>query len=210
MRAMRGFTLIEMLVALSIFAVLGVMSVAVVSMAINARAQTERIATSISELETLRSTLRADFFQVASRPYKGARSSGHLPPMLGGRQAENLVFLDDEDGEILVTFVRRGWSNPDFAQKRPSLQHVTYLRREDTLIRRIRPFIDAAIDTPFHDQVLMEGVTDIGFMFYRPNGTWVDEWRGGDNAVELKAIRLELTHPQLGPLEQDFLIGVPQ
>ncbi|MEM9233523.1 MAG: type II secretion system minor pseudopilin GspJ [Pseudomonadota bacterium] len=206
MSGQRGFTLVEVLIALGIFSVLSAASVGVIRIATNAQERTEAVSRELGELERFRSLMRSDLIQATSRRYREPGSIDPLAPFVGGRTAMNVIEARNSGEEILFAFVRSGWINPDWAQKRASVQHVTYLVRDNMLIRRIRPFVDATEDTPFRDQVLIDAASDISAQFYGPRG-WQDDWGGAGEMDGPPAIRLQMVHPGLGELQQDFLVG---
>lgn len=203
MRHERGFTLIELLVALGVFAVLSAASVGIIRIATNAQERAGAVAEDLAEVERLRAILRADFLQMSPRPFREPLTSGTLGPVIGGPAAQAALPPPDGDEEILMAFVRNGWANPGYALPRASLQQVTYLTDGSRLIRRVRPFLDAASETPTRDDVLIEGVSDVAFEFYGPQG-WQPDLPPSES---VPAIRLLMTHPGLGELTQDFLAG---
>lgn len=201
----RGLTLVELLIALAVFAVLSAVAVGVLRTAIVAEERSALAAAELSVLERSRAIIRADFLQIADRPYRQNFSSGLTPAVLGGLSAE--AATETESGErILMTFVRDGWANPGAREPRSTLQHVTYLVREDDLIRRTRPFVDSVRETPTREQVLFESVNDVVIEFFGPRG-WIADWRSDGGAAALPAVRILFVHPALGELEQAFVVG---
>ncbi|MEM9988759.1 MAG: type II secretion system minor pseudopilin GspJ [Pseudomonadota bacterium] len=201
----KGLTLVELLIALMVFAFVSAAAVGVMTIASQGESQVTRVTQTLSELERARSLLRNDLLQIVDRSYGDSFTTAPLPPMLGGDRARNM--LEEGDGEtILMAFVRRGWANPGAAQPRASLQHVTYLVKEETLIRRTRPFLDAVTDTPQADQVLLNNVEDIRIRFL--NGlNWQEDWEALPRQPAPDAVRLNMMHPIYGELTQDFLSG---
>jgi general secretion pathway protein J len=109
-----GFTLVEMLVALFVFAMVSAGGVAMLRFSVDnqniVRDRTERF----GQLQTARAILKTDISQAAA-----------FEP--GG----------------LLTLTRRGWENPD-GLSRPSMQHVVYLVTGGRLERRAGPALSGA------------------------------------------------------------------
>lgn len=203
--AQRGLTLVELLVALMVFAFVSAAAVGVMHQAGQGEARLKEVTATLAELERARALLRQDLLQIAARPYRDPGSTALMPAMLGGERAR--ARFEEEEGEVLLmAFVRRGWSNPGAAKPRASLQHVTYLVRDDTLIRRTRPFLDAVHQTPVTEQILFEEVRNVRIAFLL--GTrWRSDWQSAQGETAPWAVRLEMTHPVYGDLVQDFLAG---
>ncbi|RFB01647.1 type II secretion system minor pseudopilin GspJ [Parvularcula marina] len=205
-RVERGFTLVEVLIALGVFAILSAVSVGIIRLATNAQEQAEDVAGSIARIERARSIIRMDMLQIVDRRYRPAGTNGQVAAFTGGAPAKQAILTREDEEEILLAFVRNGWANPDYRQPRASLQQVTYLVRDGALIRRVQPFIDAVEDTPYRDQLLFDGVTGVQIGFYGPSG-WVEDWGAGSQSTPPPAIRLSFTDPEFGALTQDFLVG---
>ena len=202
----RGFTLIEVLIALGIFGILSAAAVGIIRIATNAQEQAEEVAGSLAGIERMRAIVRADLLQVVARPFGEPDQTGLIGPAVGGRTAERLIGTENPEERVLFAFVRDGWSNPGYRLPRASLQQVTYLTDGERLVRRVRPFIDAVPDTPYRDEILIAGVSDIRLTFAGPTG-WIDDLPADAALANLRAIRLEMTHPELGELDQLFLAG---
>lgn len=199
----RGFSLIELLIALGIFAVVSAAALSVMRLATNADAQLQTTTQRLASLERFRSLMRADLLQIANRPYRTADTSGHLPPFLGGAGASLLPAAGEDAAEPKLVLVRNGWPNPDFAVARASLQHVTWLLTDAGLVRRTRPFVDSALGTPDRDVVILAGISSVEMRFLGPAG-WVDSWQA-QPVEDLRAVRIIVTDPELGVVTHDFL-----
>ena len=199
-----GLTLVEMLVALGIFALVGTASVAVISLALDGQGQLEAQTDALGEVERVRALLRADLAQAADRPAR--EGTGEALPAMGGGDALPIDPRAEELGDLLLILTRTGWDNPGAARPRSELQRVEYRLRDGTLIRRTRPYLDAAPDTPHAEQVLIEDVeaAEIGFW---DGQVWRPGFLGEDATPFPPAIRLAFDHPAYGRLTNDFLVG---
>ncbi|ACG77074.1 type II secretion system protein J [Phenylobacterium zucineum HLK1] len=190
---MKGFTLVEMMVALLIFGLVAAAGVAIMRFSVDnqqvVRAHTHRLA----ELQRARAMLKADLAQAAQRPVRDAAGRPALRSFSGGEQ---------RTGGPLLALVRRGWDNPD-ADPRASLQTVEYRLNGGRLERRARPALDGAELGP--PQVLLSGVRDARVAFL-VRGQWIEALPNGPRQPLPQAVRLDLTLEDYGELSQLFLV----
>ena len=122
-----GFTLIEILVAMAIFTVIGLASTGVLTSVINSdRLSTERF-DRLEELQRAMLTIERDILQIVPR---AVRINGDpVEAVISGGED---VFDSDADG---LGFVRIGWHNPQMLLPRSTLQAVGYRIQEQQLLR---------------------------------------------------------------------------
>lgn len=190
---MKGFTLIEMMVALLIFALITAAGVAVMSSTLTnqgaVRVRVERYA----ELQRMRALVKADLSQAATRRTRGEDG---LPALTAFAGVSPWVV-----GGPLLAFTRRGYENPDQAP-RASMQYVEYALVEGRLERRTRPALDGARLGPA--QVVLTDVESIqsAYLF---DGVWRPTWRGEATSDIPAAVRLNVKLKDLGEIDQLFL-----
>ncbi|WP_152540927.1 type II secretion system minor pseudopilin GspJ [Luteimonas huabeiensis] len=189
MRA-RGFTLLEMLVALAAFALLAAAGVGVMGYAAGHQGVAQARMARVGELQRARALLGADLAQAAPRRTRDAAGQAAVQAFAGTARPG--------DG-VLFALVRRGWENPAQAP-RASLQYVEYRLRDGRLERAARPMLDGARLQP--PQVVIAGVRGVE-VAYRFQGEWMDGWPGGADRVP-EALRLALDLEGLGRVEQAF------
>lgn len=200
-----GFSLIEILVSVFIFAVIGTISVALMASSVSARDINGEVLDRTAMLDRARTLLREDFGQIARRPVRDA--AGYRDPYVFAGASTGLAdYETDRNERVLVTFTRRGRANPGLLRPRSSLVHVTYLVRDGALVRRVRDYPDPGETTRITDQVLLEGVEDIeiGFLV---GSAWQNRAfmsAEGQGAVPA-AIRLRYDLPPLGEMEHVVL-----
>lgn len=188
----RGFTLVEMLVALAVFALLAAGGVTVMAWASASQGVTQARMARVGELQRARAMLQADLSQAAPRRTRNAAGIGAVQAFTGSAEP---------GAGVLFALTRRGWENPQGAP-RASLQYVEYRLRDGRLERSARPMLDGArLDPP---QAVIEGVREARVM-YRFQGEWMDGWPGGMDRVP-EALRLTLELEGLGRIEQAFLM----
>lgn len=159
----RGFTLVEVLIALAIFALLTAGALGVLRSALSARdAAGERLARS-AEVARLHAALAADLGQTVARRTRGRE----------GEERAIAFQLAAPTGEVFLTLVRAGWENPD-AAPRPSLQYVEYRWREGRIERVVASRLDGGeLQEP---QVIARGVESLSVRAFGENA-WRAEWR---------------------------------
>lgn len=188
----RGFTLVEMLVALAVFALLAAAGVGVLAQAATTREAVADRLDAIARLQRARAVIEADLSQAAARRVRHA----------DGLPARQAFWGQGTPGPgPVLALARRGWANPDGAP-RASLQYVEYHWRDGQLQRLARHALDgAAAGTP---QVLLDGVHGVR-VHYRHRGQWLDGWPGGADQVP-EAVRLDLDLDRMGTVELRVLM----
>ena len=206
----RGLTLVEMLVALGIFAMIGTASVAVVGIALSGQEQLSAQTGALGAIERARSLLRADLMQAVDRPVRegglGAGGGSREAPALAGGDALPPDAEDEALGTLLLTLTRGGWDNPGDARPRSELQRVEYRLRGDALVRRTRPYLDAAPQTPHTEQVILEGVEAAEAAFW-DGQAWRPGFASQNGDAFPPAVRLVLDTRAYGRLTNDFLVA---
>ena len=188
-----GLSLVEVLVALAVFALLAAAAVGVLAWAAGQQGAVRARMDRIAELQRAHALLQADLGQVVLRRVRDA--DGQL-----SRNAFRAAPPDDRRLPLLG-FVRGGWDNPD-AAPRPSLQYVEYQLVRDRLERRTRPALDGTEPGP--PQVVLAGVRAVRTGFYS-HRQWSDGWTGGATALP-QAVMVEVELADLGTVRQLFLL----
>lgn len=155
-------TLLELLLALMIFAIIGTAAYSGLSAILTARQQSSLALQRLGELQLALHRLGEDFSQLVPREVVDARGERH-----GAFTTLN------RDG-ALVAFTRSGWSNP-LAQRRPDLQRVGYYFEENRLVRRHWPQLDGQSPPSALTTVLLTGVAAVELRFLQQS-RWLDRW----------------------------------
>ncbi len=189
---MKGFSLVEMLVALLVFGLLSAAGVAVMAYTVDNQGIVGARMDRLGEFQRARSLIKQDLAQAAPRRVRqpdgtASRSAFAGAPMAGG--------------DVLMELTRRGWANPE-EEPRASLQHVQYRLSQGKLLRQVSTAIDG-VETA-RPQLLLTGVTSVRIS-YRHRGQWLDGWPGGRELLP-EAVRLDLDLEGLGELQQLFLV----
>ncbi len=193
MRPRAGFTLVEVMISLMIFAVLAGAGAAVLAGAIDNRFAVKAASDRVGDLQRMRGLLRADLGQATARRSRGPTGRPTPQPLMGAAAP----------GDPLLVLNRAGWSNPG-EQSRPSLQRVEYRLVGDRLERRVSTHLDGARPGP--PQVLYRGVRDVTVEFVR-DGQAAPAFISSLDRPLPDAVRIGMTIRDYGRVEQLFLVG---
>lgn len=189
---MKGFTLVEMLVALFVFSLIGAAGVTIMRFSADNRGVVHARAERLAEFQRTRALLKADLTQAAARRIRDPQGRPVREAFYGGSQTAPLLRL-----------ARRGWENPD-AEPRASVQYVEYRLVDGRLERVARLALDGGVSgTP---QVLADRVraATIGFLWH---GQWIPTLPGGPVDPLPQAVKLDLTFDDIGPVSQLFVVS---
>ncbi|MET0292794.1 MAG: type II secretion system minor pseudopilin GspJ [Steroidobacteraceae bacterium] len=159
-----GFTLVELLVALFITAILFAMGYGAMRQAIDNREGIELRQARLVQLQRAMRTLVQDFAQFSPRPVRDVVGTAFEPALLSATTSG-----------AVATLTRAGWSNPAGVQ-RATLQRVRYVFAEGKLRRDSFPVLDAVADVKPRSQDLLSDVKSISFRFMTDGGNWIDAW----------------------------------
>lgn len=190
-----GFTLIEVLIAMAIVAIIGVASAQVVSSVIDSDQASQKADKRITLLQRTYQTIQRDMLQMATR---SVRVNGGKPQKRYIFAGEN-VLESDEDG---IVFTRKGWRNPAQMFPRSNLQGVGYRVRDGKLERLHFLYPDQAAGVEPEVTTLIEGVT--GFKIeYFDNKKWQKEWQ---KPTLPKGIALAISTEAFGDIRWQFIV----
>jgi len=160
----RGFTLVELLVAMAIFAILSMLAYGGYNEAVKGR---EIARASMARLEALQTTVRLltqDFEQLAPRPVRDVLGDSRLPALLADQRGQNLFAL-----------TRAGWSNPAGLQ-RATLQRVAYILEDGKLRREHLTVLDATLASEPLKRELIDRVKSVRVRFMDRQKQWQEQW----------------------------------
>jgi general secretion pathway protein J len=195
----RGFTLLELLVALAIFALISVALFGSLTSMIDTKQHLEADSNKLRELQTTFRLIGRDIEQAIARPIR-ATYQPELPA---------LIWTEHPGSLELTTNGRR---NP-VRMKRSSLQRVAYRLEDGLLIKDTWPVLDRAIDSEPFSQVLLRDVESFEMSFVGENGQTSRSWppennvSGASTVLLPKAVQVHLYLKRWGRIDRLFVIG---
>jgi len=157
---LRGFTLLELLVAIAILSLVAVGSYQLLFSTIATRDQAGTRERALRDLQRAGMLLQRDLLQVARRPVRD--EFGDVQP----------AFLVPRENSI--EFTRAGWRNP-MQQARSDLVRVRWRVADGRLLREHWPVLDRARGSAPVQTVLLENISGFRIMV-RGNGSWTPSW----------------------------------
>ena len=190
-----GFTLIELMVALFIFAILSAAGVMLLSGSVGAQGVVQQRLDQLADVQRAASLMTVDFAQAVPRISR--TRTGTLAPAFFAAGAER--------PDPAIQFIRTGRDNPD-GLERSGLQKLEYGLVDGRLIRRAYPQVDGA--EPERAAVLLDGVQGVALRFRGPDGGWRGDWRDADPLAMPRAVELTVARRDGQPIRLLFLVGV--
>lgn len=198
-RTERGFTLLEVLVALVIFALLTLAAQAIFQGVLRNNSVTKAKILRLNELSFAMQQLENDFTHGVARTRR--ESAERNPAVFVG--AEGLL-ESRGDG---VTFIRNGWFNPDARLRRSELQRLGWRLQGDQLERLSWLYPDSLPGTQPHRAVILKSVRQFRLRYYR-NGSWTSRWTTTHQLPQAVEVTLELSDH--GSVTRRFLLAGEQ
>lgn len=199
----QGFTLMEMLIAVTITAVIGLGVWQVINGVVTSRDRVNDLAEEFDGLQRAMLLLERDITQIVNRPARDIY--GDYKAALTSRE---------EDFALLLT--RQGWRNP-LGTRRSGLQRVAWEYTGDELRRRYWPIVDQGQEDDSRDVLLLEEVLAFEIRFLNDERSWQPEWPTDEMMAGLNpgsrpetplpmGIEITLEHERFGELVRTFVL----
>jgi len=186
----KGYTLIEVVIALAIFAVLSVMSVGLISRAFDVRERLSQHHTPISELQLAITRIQLDLQQVVPRAVRDASAELH-DAFEGSDQG-----FEFSRGGLLAT---QNTDNPS------SIRRAAFACEEHALVRKSWKTLDGYHQEQAASEILLSDLDACEFS-YLSRKKWASVVFQRRSTPFPGAVRLSITHKKLGKAKFIFLI----
>jgi len=188
----QGFTLLEILVAVAIFGIIGVLATGGLSAIIDQSVIATDGMKRLNQMQRSMRLLTQDLYQLHPRVVRDEL----------GRGEEDAVISNDQD-VFIIRFSREGWRNPA-GLPRANIQRVQYRIEENTLIREHWPVLDRPLGLEPVKAEILDGVTELTIEFLDYDNEWQELWPPftGDNSNDVwpRAVRVRLTLEGMGEI----------
>ena len=193
MRSCRGFTLFEMVIAVSIFALMGVVAFGGLGQMTRTGQAVADANDRLSELQFAVVYFNRDWTQVSQRKIRNQY----------GDEESNVVI--DDTG---ITFTRSGWSNL-LGHQRSTLQRVQYLLIDEQLVRRHWRSLDQGVGEKPLQTVLLDNIEAVEIEFQDALGQPIRNWprESSSNAGDPIVLAIRMDLPDMGEITR--LLEIP-
>ena len=190
----QGFTLLEVLVAIAVFAMLSVSGYQVMNNVLRSDAVSQEHNQRLKEIQRAFVLLDSDFRQMTARNTRAPE--GDEPPLFAGEYV-----MDSSSSGVL--FTRVGWKNPQHIFPRGEVLKVGYRIQDDELQRVWFRYPDISSGTEPLVKNVLKDVTKLQFQFFAKK-KWQDVWDKNDRLPE--GIKVILTLKDYGDIERIYLL----
>ncbi len=161
-RLQQGFTLLELLVAMVVFAIMSTMAYSGLGIALSHSEQAQIQAERMAQLQKAFLIIGRDIEQAVNRP---VRDNGGIPMD---------ALIGSSVGSIVLQLSRTGRDNP-LNLRRSNLQRIDYLLSEGKLVRVAWPVMDRSNNEPY-EMALLDNVSSVKIQFLDESKSWQDQW----------------------------------
>lgn len=166
MKRQAGFTLIELVIAMFVAAIMFALGYGAIQQSLVERDHINTSQARLTEIQRGVRVIAQDFAQVIARTARDTAGNGEIQPAVTSSTRDNTI----------VTFTRGGWSNPAGVQ-RPSEQRVRYRFVDGALVREHWLSVDPALNVEPRQRVLLTKVKAVEIRFLDPAAReWRTEW----------------------------------
>lgn len=193
----QGFTLLEVLISLAIFAILALITAQALKVAFRTKEVLFKQNAELTQLEMSFALLSSDITQTTARPVLG-NDLRLFPAFIG--QPGYIEFSRSDKAIVTNT------------TKEPPFVRIAYLCKNNKLIRRRFNQLDSIDREQFLDQTILEGLSVCRFSYLNSTLDVLPLWRPGaikqNQQTEPlpKAVRVAIEHPYWGNMVNLFII----
>lgn len=197
-RQQQGFTLLEILIALAIFSLIGIASSQVLHSVLASDSVSQQSAKELTRLQRSYQIIQRDVMQMVAR---NVRLNGQAPSSTHIVTGDGVIDGEDQD----IVFARLGWRNPAQMFPRGTTQVVGYRLVENKLQRlhHLYPDQESGVEPKAVD--LLEDVEALKFEYFA-NKQWQEKWEKPNLP---QGVAFIVTTKKYGELRWQFLVPGP-
>ncbi|MES9939621.1 MAG: type II secretion system minor pseudopilin GspJ [Candidatus Thiodiazotropha sp. 6PLUC2] len=199
----RGFTLLELLIAITIFAILATFAYSGLNVVLETEHQTSQYSQRMSQLQLAFSLIQRDIEQAIDRPIRDQHGDELAALITGGFTG------------TLLELTRGGYANP-MKLPRSNMQRVGYLIEEETLYRLTWKILDRAQDSEPHRYELIDNIEELELVYYDHEMKKQNQWPpdsfdldSGDKPGLPTAIEMNMELKDWGKIRRLFALARP-
>jgi len=201
-RHSKGFTLIEIIVAVAIFGMLSVGAYTVLDAGVRSQQQTEFRLEKLAKLQRAIQTIEKDLHMLSLRQVRD--ELGDKIPLFRGQS--------DASGQVsFIEFTRANWRNPA-GLPRSNMQHVIYNFGQGKLNRVHSIFLDQTSNSPKVTRALLDDMKSMSMSFLNKAGQWTSTWAMFDSqsldSSLPRAIKISMEVDTFGLIERLIVIDL--
>ncbi|MEH6454136.1 MAG: type II secretion system minor pseudopilin GspJ [Psychromonas sp.] len=193
----KGFTLLEVLVAVTIFAMLSLAAYQVLQGVIRSSEISKEHSENLTELQRAMLIIEQDFTQIVARV---SRQEGIDDEDLFTLSVGDDLFDSDDQG---IEFNRLGWANPLNLLPRSDILRVRYRLQDGQLQRLYFLYPDTVSGQEPEQQTLLNDVESLSFRFW--NNDWQDTWESKTALPE--GIEITFSSKSFAEIRRVFIIS---
>jgi general secretion pathway protein J len=194
-KKLKGFTLLEILIALFIFTIVAVIMARALHIVFDSQATTEKHSVRLAELQIATLLLSRDLDQTINRVSVNAKGEPEA------------AFFGKTN---FITFTHGGVADPTGQAQRSTLQRTTYIIQGKKFIREILPVLDPVQTSKPVQRTLLSNVRDGFFEFLDDKNVFHNSWPTDgqtQSQQQPRAVRVTLTLDGWGKITQMYLLA---
>lgn len=169
----KGFTLLEIVIAMAIFAVVMVLVMGGLNMVVRAQEKVSVRAKRLADVQITMAIVAGDLMQIVSRPIRGSNDEIIKPVVI------------DMASDVRLEFTSGGIINPNAIYPRSTLQRVGYGVSNNTLMRFSWPVLDRVSNTLMGRRHLLSNVSGFTVEYVNQRGEFANNTEEPEDAVAL-------------------------
>ena len=213
-KSCHGLTLIELLVALAIFAILASLAYGGLNSVLNTREAVKEESTRLANVQRSFVRLARDLGQTSPRAIRDIHGDTQAAMHTGSDTyryiRHNILTGEDvqEDARVLIEFTVAGKQVLP-GQKGSSLQRIAYAVGDKELLRLSWAVLDRAQDSEPYVAVLLSDIDKLAFRYLAGDGEWRDDWTSSDVTLQALPLAVEISFEveKWGTLRRVFIVS---